>query len=71
MLGPDYIGESFRIARTVCPGAKLFINENLVESRPGKRQELYDLVSRLVAKDIPIDGVALQMHITEVAPYRK
>ncbi|KAH1552264.1 hypothetical protein KXV92_003851 [Aspergillus fumigatus] len=65
VLGPDYIGESFRIARTVCPGAKLFINENLVESRPGKRQELYDLVSGLVAKDIPIDGVALQMHITE------
>ncbi|KAG2019415.1 hypothetical protein GB937_004958 [Aspergillus fischeri] len=68
VLGPDYIGEAFRIARRACPGAKLFINENLVESLPGKRQELYDLVSGLVAKDVPIDGVALQMHITEVAP---
>ncbi|KAJ6191034.1 hypothetical protein N7519_001055 [Penicillium mononematosum] len=43
----------------------------VLESRgvtPGKRQELYDLVSGLVANGVPIDGVALQMHITEVAP---
>ncbi|GIC93664.1 endo-1,4-beta-xylanase [Aspergillus udagawae] len=68
VLGPDYIGEAFRVARIASPGAKLFINENLVESLPGKRQELYDLVSGLVANDVPIDGVALQMHITEVPP---
>jgi GH35 family endo-1,4-beta-xylanase len=41
-------------------------NENLVESIPGKRQELYDLVSDLVTKGVPIDGVALQIHINEV-----
>ncbi|KAK4108249.1 glycoside hydrolase family 10 protein [Canariomyces notabilis] len=68
VLGPGYIEEAFRIARAAVPDAKLFINENLVESLPGKRQELHDLVSRLVANDVPIDGVALQMHITEVAP---
>ncbi|KAF4281501.1 hypothetical protein KXX16_000003 [Aspergillus fumigatus] len=67
VLGPDYIGEAFRIARTVCPGAKLFINENLVESRPGKRQELYDLVSRLVAKDIPIDVHSYKALVLEVS----
>lgn len=68
ILGPGYIGDAFRIARAAGPDAKLFINENLVESLPGKRQELYDLVSGLVADGVPIDGVALQMHITEVAP---
>jgi GH35 family endo-1,4-beta-xylanase len=68
VLGPGYIAEAFRIARAAGPHAKLFINENLVESLPGKRQELYDLVSGLVADGVPIDGVALQMHITEVAP---
>ena len=67
VLGPGYIGDAFRIARAAVPDAKLFINENLVESLPGKRQELYDLVSGLVANGVPIDGVALQMHITEVA----
>lgn len=68
VLGPGYIEDAFRIARTADPDAKLFINENLVESLPGKRQELYKLVSGLVANSVPIDGVALQMHITEVAP---
>lgn len=68
VLGPDYIADAFRIARAASPDAKLFINENLVESLAGKRQELYNLVSRLVAKGVPIDGVALQMHITAVAP---
>ncbi|KAK5691761.1 hypothetical protein LTS12_028751 [Elasticomyces elasticus] len=68
VLGPGYIGDAFRIARTADPDAKLFINENLVESLPGKRQELYELVSGLVANSVPIDGVAVQMHITEVAP---
>jgi GH35 family endo-1,4-beta-xylanase len=68
VLGPGYIEDAFRIARAASPDAKLFINENLVESLPGKRQELYDLVSGLVANGVPIDGIALQMHITELAP---
>ncbi|KAF3403230.1 Endo-1,4-beta-xylanase C [Talaromyces pinophilus] len=68
LLGPGYIADAFRIARAAGPDAKLFLNENLVESIPSKRQELYDLVSGLVADGVPIDGVALQMHITEVAP---
>ncbi|CAN9343904.1 unnamed protein product [Alternaria sp. RS040] len=59
---------AFRIARATSPGAKLYINENQVEVLPGKLQELQDLVSGLVADGVPIDGVALQMHITEVAP---
>jgi len=67
VTGPDYIEDAFRIARAADPSAKLFINENQVEAIPSKRQELYDLVSGLVAKGVPIDGVALQMHITEVA----
>ncbi|KAH6879845.1 glycosyl hydrolase family 10 protein [Thelonectria olida] len=68
VLGPGYIEDAFRIARAADPDAKLFLNENLVESIPGKRQELYDLVSQLLADGVPIDGIALQMHITEVAP---
>lgn len=65
-LGPDYIEDAFRIARAADPDAKLFLNENLVEIQPKKRQELYNLVAQLVAKGVPIDGIALQMHITLV-----
>ncbi|KAF6813051.1 tomatinase [Colletotrichum plurivorum] len=68
VLGDNYIAQAFRIARAADPNAKLFLNENLVESLPSKRQELYDLVSGLVADGVPIDGIALQMHITEIAP---
>lgn len=68
VLGPDYIAEVFRIAHDADPTAKLFINENLVEFFPAKRQELYDLVSGLVADGVPIDGVALQMHETLAGP---
>ena len=70
VLGPDYIAELFQIAHAADPGAKLFLNENLVEYYPAKRQELHDLVSRLVANGVPIDGVALQMHATLAAPER-
>lgn len=38
VLGPDYIGEAFPIARAASPNATLFINENLVETNAGKRQ---------------------------------
>ncbi|KAL5362929.1 glycoside hydrolase superfamily [Aspergillus floccosus] len=68
VLGPSYIDDAFRIARAAVPEAKLFINEAMVESLAGKRQELYNLVSKLVADGVPIDGVALQMHITEGLP---
>jgi GH35 family endo-1,4-beta-xylanase len=67
VLGPDYIADAFHLARAAVPHAKLFINENLIEVLPGKRQELLDLVTKLVADGVPIDGVALQMHITEYA----
>jgi endo-1,4-beta-xylanase len=67
-LGPGYIADAFRIAHRADPKAKLFLNENLVESLPGKRQELYDLVSGLVADGVPINGIALQMHETFQGP---
>ncbi|KAL0930076.1 tomatinase [Colletotrichum truncatum] len=63
-LGPGYIADAFRIAREAGPDAKLYLNENMVESNSGKRQELYDLVSGLVRDGVPIDGIALQMHVT-------
>ncbi|KAM0331236.1 hypothetical protein ACHAQA_002905 [Verticillium albo-atrum] len=68
VLGPGYVAEAFRIAHAADPTAKLFINENLVETISSKRHELYDIVSGLVADGVPIHGVALQMHLTEVGP---
>lgn len=68
VLGPDYVADAFRIAHAANPHAKLFINESLVESYPDKAQELYNLVSGLVARHVPISGVGLEMHETFVGP---
>jgi endo-1,4-beta-xylanase len=68
LLGPDYIADAFRIAHAADPAAKLFINESLVEYQTVKRQELYDLVSGLVADGVPIDGVGLELHLLNGAP---
>ncbi|MEU8820590.1 endo-1,4-beta-xylanase [Actinoplanes sp. NPDC048796] len=68
VLGPDYLAEVFRIAHAANPKAKLFLNESLVEFYPAKRQELYDLVTDLVRRGVPITGVGLETHITFSAP---
>ncbi|SCO90266.1 related to endo-1,4-beta-xylanase [Fusarium oxysporum] len=66
VLGASYIPDAFRFARAAAPKAKLFYNENLVESMPNKRQELLEYVTGLLADGVPIDGIGLQMHITEL-----
>lgn len=68
VLGPDFIADAFHMARAADADAKLFFNENLVETLPDKRQALYELVSKLIADGVPIDGIAVLMHITELAP---
>ncbi|MGP3916293.1 endo-1,4-beta-xylanase [Nonomuraea sp. 10N515B] len=68
VLGPDYLAQVFQIAHAADPNAKLFINESLVEYYPAKRQELYALVSDLVARGVPIHGVGLETHLTLSAP---
>ena len=67
-MGPDYISEIVRIADAADPDAKIFLNENMVEFYPAKRDELYDLVKDMVADGVPLDGIALQMHETIVGP---
>jgi endo-1,4-beta-xylanase len=67
-LGPDYLADVFRMAHDADASAKLFINESLVEYYPAKAQELYHLVADLVARDVPIDGVALESHATITGP---
>ncbi|GAA3146960.1 endo-1,4-beta-xylanase [Planomonospora alba] len=68
VLGPDYLAKVFQIAHAADPDAKLFINESLVEYYPAKRQELYALVSDLVARGVPIHGVGLETHLTLSPP---
>jgi len=61
-LGPGYIEDAFRTARTADPDAKLYLNEIGAESIGPKSNRLYEIVRGLKAKGVPIDGVGFQAH---------
>ncbi|MET8150567.1 endo-1,4-beta-xylanase [Actinoplanes sp. NPDC049668] len=62
ITGLDYIRTAFTVAREVAPHAKLIINDYNTNV-PAKRDALYNLVAKLRAEGIPIDGVGHQVHI--------
>ncbi|WP_233261800.1 endo-1,4-beta-xylanase [Vitiosangium sp. GDMCC 1.1324] len=67
IAGEEFIEKAFLYAREADPSAALFINDyNTHEA--GKSQALYNLVQRLRAKGIPIDGVGHQTHISLYYP---
>lgn len=61
IAGEDYVEMAFRYARAAAPNAKLFYNDYRF-SNPVKRQKIYDMLNRLLAKGTPIDGVGMQSH---------
>ncbi|WP_049566282.1 endo-1,4-beta-xylanase [Nonomuraea sp. SBT364] len=67
IAGLDFIRTAFRVARETDPDAELFINDYNTEF-PRKREALYDLVERLRAEGVPIDGVGHQLHLNVEQP---
>ncbi len=61
-LGPGYIADAFRTARAADADAKLYLNEIGAEGINAKSNRLYELVRRLKAQGVPIDGVGFQAH---------
>jgi len=62
-IGPDYVEQAFIMAHKLRPKAELFLNE-YDTYEPGKREALYNFVKELLSKNVPIDGVGFQMHLT-------
>jgi endo-1,4-beta-xylanase len=68
-LGPGYIADAFRWARAADPKALLFYNDYNIEAfgsddpATDKTRFVYDLVRRLRAEGVPIDGVGIQGHL--------
>lgn len=62
ITGKDYIDVAFQTARQVLPNAKLFYNDYSTTDAV-KRACIYNLVSDLKSRGIPIDGLGHQMHI--------
>jgi endo-1,4-beta-xylanase len=61
IIGPEYIETAFRIAREVAPKARLFIND-FDTTNPTKRAFLFNLISDLRSRNVPVDGIGHQMH---------
>ncbi|OUE09077.1 Endo-1,4-beta-xylanase A precursor [Clavibacter michiganensis] len=67
VLGEGFVDEGFRLARAHFPGVELFINDYNTEL-PTKRADYLELISALVARGVPIDGVGHQAHVDFARP---
>ncbi len=67
-IGPEYIELAFKWAHEADPNAKLLYNDYRAEEVNKKSNRVYQLVSDLKAKGVPIHGVGFQMHMSEDDP---
>jgi endo-1,4-beta-xylanase len=68
LLGPDYLADAFRWARAADSKALLFYNDYNLDAfsdgGPGdKTQFVYNMIKRLRADGVPIDGLGSQGHL--------
>ena len=69
IVGSDeYIATAFRAAHKADPDAVLIINDYGIDAKGVKQDIMYDLVKKLVAEGVPINGVGLQAHISTGYP---
>jgi len=64
--GSAYVEQAFRWARESDPHALLFYNEAEAEGMNRKSDALYAMVKDFKQRGVPIDGVGLQLHISQL-----
>ena len=64
VLGESYIEKAFRAANEANANALLFYNEYGIENDSVKLNAMLKMVDNLTAKNVPIHGIGMQMHIT-------
>jgi endo-1,4-beta-xylanase len=64
--GPAYIEQAFRWSHEADPKALLFYNENGGEGFGTKSDAIYAMVKDFKQRGVPINGVGLQMHISQL-----
>ena len=63
-VNPNYIEQALRWAREADPAVQIFINDYSNETINRKSDALLALVRDLKSRDVPLDGVGFQMHLT-------
>ncbi len=61
ICGEEFIGKAFRWAHEADPDALLFYNEYNTEN-PVKREKTYEMLRKLLAEGVPVNGVGIQAH---------
>ena len=67
-MGEEYLDLAFEWANEVAPDASLFYNDYGAEAINEKSDGIYELLSRLLDRGVPVDGVGLQMHALHSQP---
>ena len=67
ICGEEFIADAFRWAHEADPKAVLFYNDYNTES-PVKRDKIFNLLKKLKADGVPIDGIGLQGHWNLTTP---
>lgn len=62
-IGPEYVELAFRFAHEADPSARLFYNDYLIERAGPKADAVDRLVTGLLERGVPIEGVGFQMHV--------
>ena len=61
LCGDEFIEKAFQFAREADPKALLFYNDYSTVD-PHKRDRIYNMVKKMKAKGVPIDGIGMQAH---------
>jgi endo-1,4-beta-xylanase len=64
--GTAYVEQAFRWARAADPDALLFYNDYDTEGVNPKSDAVYEMIKDFRARGVPIDGVGIQAHITDL-----
>lgn len=67
IIGEDYIEKAFEYAHAADPDALLFYNDYNTEN-DAKREKIFQLLTTLKAKKVPVHGVGLQGHWSVYEP---
>lgn len=67
-IGLRYMDDAFAMAHAADPAAKLFLNERGIEVPGTKANAVFDAVSKMRARGVPIHGVGIQMHASTTLP---
>ncbi|ORX58584.1 hypothetical protein BCR36DRAFT_580185 [Piromyces finnis] len=61
---PDFVDLAFKTARAASSTTKLFYNDYNTEGIYGKSEAVFNFVKDMKSRNIPIDGVGLQYHVS-------